>query len=146
MFGLNFLFEVDSSNFWSDGGLHFRNKVQIWILFNEEDLLVKNVTFEVNYTENHHGRRLSDQLSDNNDTGLQHNTPKEEIKLLANRLDVERFELHADCLVIEGFKKFLNFVADEEDIVGRLLIGVPDNEEIRFAMKSISRHVKSILK
>ncbi|KAA6381558.1 MAG: hypothetical protein EZS28_022916 [Streblomastix strix] len=55
---------------------------------------------------------------------------------------VERFEIHADYLEIEGFKKFLNFVADEEDIIGRPLTGVPDNEEIRFAMKSKSRHVK----
>ncbi|KAA6378864.1 MAG: hypothetical protein EZS28_025609 [Streblomastix strix] len=62
-----------------------------------------------------------------------HNNLSKEHEIIV--FDDEHFELHADYLVIEGIKKFLNFVADEEDIVGRPLTGVPDNEEIRFAAK-----------
>lgn len=45
-------------------------------------------------------------------------------------------------LKLKNLTKFLNFVADEEDIVGRSLTGEPDNEEIRFVMMSKNTYVK----
>ncbi|KAA6372244.1 MAG: hypothetical protein EZS28_032228, partial [Streblomastix strix] len=56
MYEIPFMQDVETVHFWSNVGPHFRNKQLIWSLLNLEDPLLPGVSFEVNFTEQYHGK------------------------------------------------------------------------------------------
>ncbi|KAA6391203.1 MAG: hypothetical protein EZS28_013269 [Streblomastix strix] len=168
MFESEFMKDIDQVHWWSDGGPHFRNKQLIWALLNEEDILIPGTNFEVNFTVPYHGKGAPDGIFGMYITGLRNNMPKEginsiealqrELKLLTEHqalvyndperdheiliFNVDRFNEEEDQLVINDFRKFLNFVQGDNEILAKPLTGIADAGERSFQMKSTVKQVK----
>ncbi|KAA6360185.1 MAG: hypothetical protein EZS28_044288, partial [Streblomastix strix] len=134
MFDGEFMRDVEQVHWWSDGGPHFWNKQLIWALHNDEDILIPDTDFEVNFTVPYHGKGAPDGIFEMYSTGLRNNMPKE-----------DKFNDEEDQLVINDFRKYLNFVSGDNEILARPLTGVADAGERSFPMKTTVKHVKRTL-
>ncbi|KAA6385729.1 MAG: hypothetical protein EZS28_018740 [Streblomastix strix] len=168
MFESSFMKDIDSIHYWSDGGPHFQNKGLIQSLLNDSTPVIPNISFEINFSVPYHGKGLPDGVFATYVQGLEHNMPLGGIKSLSSLaqelhlltlqqavlhndesceheiiiFDVDRFETSADYLIMDGFKKLLNFIVVDDEIVGRPLTGISDIGEQNFAMNCRSRKVK----
>ncbi|KAA6403683.1 MAG: hypothetical protein EZS28_000796 [Streblomastix strix] len=123
MFESEFMSDIEQMHWWSDGGQHFRNKQLIWALLNDEEGLIPGFDFEVNFTVPYHGIGAPDDIFGMYSTGSRNNMPKE-----------DRFN-DEDQLVINDFRKYLNFVSGDNEISIRPLAGIAEAGERSFPMK-----------
>ncbi|KAA6374529.1 MAG: hypothetical protein EZS28_029942 [Streblomastix strix] len=82
MFESEFMRDVEQMHWWSDGGPHFRNKRLIWALLNDEEILIHDTKFKVNFTVPYHVKGAPDGIFRMYSTGLRNTMPKEGINSL----------------------------------------------------------------
>ncbi|KAA6398245.1 MAG: hypothetical protein EZS28_006225 [Streblomastix strix] len=168
MFQCEFMRDIKSAHWWSDGEPHFRNRQVIWQLLNLQDPLLPGINFEINFLERYHGKGAPDRILALYSTGLQWNKPKEgiqslsalatELRLLSLQqamrfndesrnhdiiiFNIDKFDQIADILDMERFKQFLSYLVRDWSIVARPLTGVGNIEERIFEMVSSERAVR----
>ncbi|KAA6355612.1 MAG: hypothetical protein EZS28_048861 [Streblomastix strix] len=163
MFQAKFLKDIDTIHNQSDCGPHFRNIQFIWGLLNIDNPTLPVYAFEINFSEPYHGKGPVDGIFGNYGKSLQKNMPKERISSLlslvqlfrnitsqqaayykdeSRKHDIIIFNEEADYLVIDQFKKFLNFLASEDEMVTRPLTKIADVGQRTFPMKYSTRDVK----
>ncbi|KAA6372789.1 MAG: hypothetical protein EZS28_031684 [Streblomastix strix] len=167
MFKSDFLKDIETVRWWSDGGPHFKNKQLIWALLNEDPVL-PGVSFEVNFRVSYHGKGEPDEIFGEYMQMLTKNLPQEGITSLQQLVthlkfvslqqaslfgdpdkehevivfNLPRFDTIAYYLLIDQLKKYHSFFARDGKTVAKTLTGISDKDEEIIEMESDEKKIK----
>ncbi|KAA6389944.1 MAG: hypothetical protein EZS28_014533 [Streblomastix strix] len=132
IFKFEFINDVKTCFWYSDGGPHFRNQQVVCMLLRNDVPLIKDEEFQVSFWKPYHGKGRVDQEFGAYVRTLKRNMSQQSIRSIVS--------------LQEELEKFLSFRLEKDSFVCSKIINGIKEEEVRTAMKIKTRDAKSLAK